>query len=251
MGKDVTFMEMKVFVVGLGPGGIEQMTERAIQVLKSCDVIAGYNVYIELIKDAFPGKEFLSNGMRKEVDRCQLALQEALKGKRVAMVSSGDAGVYGMAGIMYEVAAAHPQVQIEVVPGITAACSGAAVLGAPLISDFCLISLSDLLTPIEKIKKRLACAAQADFVICIYNPSSFKRHDYLQKACDIILQYQRADIPAGIVRNIGREGEDYELTTLQALREKHVDMFSTVIIGNSQTKVINGKLVTPRGYKLA
>lgn len=244
-------MENKIYVVGLGPGGVEQMTERAIETLKSCDVIAGYNVYIELIRDSFPEKKFLSTGMRKEVDRCKLALEEALKGQVVAMVSSGDAGVYGMAGIMYEVAAAHPEITIEVVPGITAACSGAAVLGAPLISDFCLISLSDLLTPIEKIKKRLACAADADFVICIYNPSSFKRHDYLQKACDILLQYQDGSTPAGIVRNIGREGQDYEITTLRQLREKQVDMFSTVIIGNSQTKVINGKLVTPRGYKLA
>lgn len=243
-------MKNKIYVVGLGPGGIEQMTERAIETLKNCDVIAGYNVYIELIRESFPEKKFLSTGMRKEVDRCKLALEEALKGQIVAMVSSGDAGVYGMAGIMYEVAAAHPEIMIEVVPGITAACSGAAVLGAPLISDFCLISLSDLLTPIEKIKKRLACAADADFVICIYNPSSFKRHDYLQKACDILLQYQGDSTPAGIVRNIGREGQDYEITTLRELREKQVDMFSTVIIGNSQTKVINGKLVTPRGYKL-
>lgn len=244
-------MENKIYVVSLGPGGVEQMTERAIKILNSCDVIAGYNVYIELIRDAFPEKKFLSTGMRKEVDRCQMAFDEALKGQRVAIVSSGDAGVYGMAGIMYEVAASHPEVTIEVVPGITAACSGAAVLGAPLISDFCLISLSDLLTPIEKIQKRLAAAAKADFVICLYNPSSFKRHDYLQKACDIILKYQKGTIPAGIVRNIGREGEDYELTTVQELREKQVDMFSTVIIGNSQTKVINGKMVTPRGYKLA
>ena len=146
--------------------------------------------------------------------------------------------------------AEHPELEIEVVPGITAACSGAAVLGAPLISDFCLISLSDLLTPWEKIEKRLDCASQADFCICLYNPSSFKRHDYLQKACDIMLKNQRADVPAGIVRNIGREGENYEITTLRELRDKEVDMFSTVIIGNSQTEVINGKLVTPRGYKL-
>ena len=155
-----------------------------------------------------------------------------------------------MAGIMYQVAAEHPELEIEVVPGITAACSGAAVLGAPLISDFCLISLSDLLTPWEKIEKRLDCASQADFCICLYNPSSFKRHDYLQKACDIMLKNQRPDVPAGIVRNIGRDGENYEITTLQELRDREVDMFSTVIIGNSQTEVINGKLVTPRGYKL-
>lgn len=240
----------KLYVVGLGPGGVEQMTKRAYEALQKCDVIAGYHVYVNLIKDDFADKEFLSTGMRKEVDRCKLALEEALKGKTVAMISSGDAGVYGMAGIMCQVAADHPEVEIEVVPGITAACSGAAVLGAPLISDFCLISLSDLLTPWEKIEKRLDCASQADFCICLYNPSSFKRHDYLQKACDIMLKNQLGTIPAGIVRNIGREGEEYELTTLAELRDKQVDMFSTVIIGNTQTQVINGRMVTPRGYRL-
>ena len=243
-------MTKKVYVVGLGPGGVEQMTRRAQETLAACDVIAGYNVYIDLIKDDYKDKEFLSTGMRKEVERCKLAIEEALKGKTVAMVSSGDAGVYGMAGIMYQIAAEFPELEVEVIPGITAACSGAAVLGAPLISDFTLISLSDLLTPWEKIEKRLDLASQADFVICLYNPSSFKRHDYLQKACDIMLKNQRADVPAGIVRNIGREGEEYEIMTLAELRDAHVDMFSTVIIGNSQTEVINNKMVTPRGYKI-
>ena len=243
-------MSKKVYVVGLGPGGVEQMTRRAQETLAACDVIAGYNVYIDLIKDDYKDKEFLSTGMRKEVERCKLAIEEALKGKTVAMVSSGDAGVYGMAGIMYQIAAEYPELDVEVVPGITAACSGAAVLGAPLISDFTLISLSDLLTPWEKIEKRLDLASQADFVICLYNPSSFKRHDYLQKACDIMLKNQRADVPAGIVRNIGREGEEYEIMTLAELRDAQVDMFSTVIIGNSQTEVINNKMVTPRGYKI-
>ncbi len=243
-------MTKKVYVVGLGPGGVEQMTKRAQETLAVCDVIAGYNVYIDLIKDDYKDKEFLSTGMRKEVERCKLAIEEALKGKTVAMISSGDAGVYGMAGIMYQIASDYPELEVEVVPGITAACSGAAVLGAPLISDFTLISLSDLLTPWEKIEKRLDLASQADFVICLYNPSSFKRHDYLQKACDIMLKNQRADVPAGIVRNIGREGEEYEIMTLAELRDAQVDMFSTVIIGNSQTEVINNKMVTPRGYKI-
>ena len=243
-------MTKKVYVVGLGPGGVEQMTRRAQETLAACDVIAGYNVYIDLIKDDYKDKEFLSTGMRKEVERCKLAIEEALKGKTVAMVSSGDAGVYGLAGIMYQIAAEFPELEVEVIPGITAACSGAAVLGAPLISDFTLISLSDLLTPWEKIEKRLDLASQADFVICLYNPSSFKRHDYLQKACDIMLKNQRADVPAGIVRNIGREGEEYEIMTLAELRDAQVDMFSTVIIGNSQTEVINNKMVTPRGYKI-
>lgn len=241
----------KVYVVGLGPGGVEQMTRRAYAALLECDVIAGYHVYVKLIEKDFPDKVFLSTGMRKEVDRCRLALDEALKGKTVAMISSGDAGVYGMAGIMCQVAKDYPEVEIEVIPGITAACSGAAVLGAPLISDFCLISLSDLLTPWEKIEKRLDCASKADFCICLYNPSSMKRHDYLKKACDIMLKNQPGTVPAGIVRNIGREGESYELTTLAGLREKQVDMFSTVIIGNTQSEVINGRIVTPRGYKLA
>ncbi len=241
----------KLYVVGLGPGGVEQMTKRACDALAACDVIAGYHVYIRLIKDDFPDKEFLTTGMRREVDRCRLALAEALKGRTVAMVSSGDAGVYGMAGIMYQVAADHPEVDIEVIPGITAACSGAAVLGAPLISDFCLISLSDLLTPWEKIARRLDCASQADFCICLYNPSSTKRSDYLRKACDILLRNQRGDVPAGIVRNIGRAGESYELTTLGELRNKQADMFSTIIIGNSQTEILNGRMVTPRGYRLA
>lgn len=243
-------MTKKVYVVGLGPGGVEQMTTRARETLAACDVIAGYNVYIDLIKEDYKDKEFLSTCMRKEVERCKLAIEEALKGKIVAMVSSGDAGVYGMAGIMYQIAAEYPELEVEVVPGITAACSGAAVLGAPLISDFTLISLSDLLTPWEKIAKRLDLASQADFVICLYNPSSFKRHDYLQKACDIMLKNQRADVPAGIVRNIGREGEAYEIMTLAELRDAQVDMFSTVIIGNSQTEVINNRMVTPRGYKI-
>ena len=151
---------------------------------------------------------------------------------------------------MLEIGSRYPDIQVEIVAGVTAAIGGAAVLGAPLIHDFCLISLSDLLTPWEKIEKRLDCASQADFCICLYNPSSFKRHDYLQRACDIMLKNQRGDVPAGIIRNIGREGEAYEITTLQELRDIQVDMFSTVIIGNSQTQVINGKLVTPRGYRL-
>lgn len=242
---------MKVYVVGIGPGEITQMTERAKLAMQNSDVIAGYTVYIDLVKEHFPNKEFLMTPMKKETDRCRMAINEALKGKTVSMISSGDAGVYGMAGIMYQVAAEYEQqLDIEVIPGITAACSGAAVLGAPLIADFAVISLSDLLTPWAKIEKRLECAAMADFCVCLYNPSSIKRHDYLQKACDLMLKHQSGSIPAGIVRNIGREGECCEVTTLAELRDKKVDMFSTVIIGNSQTQVINGKMVTPRGYKL-
>jgi precorrin-3B C17-methyltransferase len=240
---------MKVYVVGLGPGGADQITPKALSLLQECDVIAGYTVYIDLIKDLLPNKRLLTTPMRKEVERCQMALAEAKAGNTVAMVSSGDAGVYGMAGLMHEVAQNYPEIEIEVIPGITAACSGAAVLGAPLIHDFAVISLSNLLTPWEKIEKRLAVAAQADFVICIYNPSSKRRADFLAKACDIVLRYQQPDVPVGIVRNIDRDGEDYQLLKLSQLKEVQTDMFTTVFIGNSQTQIINNKMVTPRGYR--
>ena len=210
------------------------MTERASEALKASDVIIGYTVYVDLVKDAFPDKEFLTTPMKRETERCEMAFEEALKGKTVSMVCSGDAGVYGMAGLMYEVGVRYPGVELEIIPGVTAALAGAAVLGAPLIHDFCLISLSDLLTPWEKIEARLLGASQADFVICLYNPSSRKRHDYLQKACDLM---------------IGREGEQGRVMTLKELRDTQVDMFTTVFVGNSQTKEIGGKMVTPRGYK--
>lgn len=243
---------MKIYVVGIGPGDFDQITDRAKNAIQASDVVAGYTVYVDLIKPYFPQKDFLVTAMKKETERCRLAIEQAVQGKTVSMISSGDAGVYGMAGIMHQIAAEYEQdFDIEVIPGITAACSGAAVLGAPLISDFAVISLSDLLTPWEKIAKRLECAAMADFSICLYNPSSIKRHDYLQRACDLILKHQNPTIPTGIVRNIGRDGETYEIVSLQDLRDKKVDMFTTVIIGNSQTEVINNKLVTPRGYKLS
>lgn len=240
---------MKIYVVGLGPGEWNQMTQRAMEVLEECDVITGYDVYIDLIRDRFQHKSLISTPMKKEAERCHIALQEALKDQTVAMVCSGDAGVYGMAGLMYEVAQQYEPVEIEVVSGITAACSGAAVLGAPLIHDFAVISLSDLLTPWELIEKRIDCAAEADFVICFYNPSSKKRQDYLKKACEIILKHRNTETMCGFVRNIGREGETGTVLTLSELKDTQVDMFTTVFVGNSQTKEIAGKLVTPRGYR--
>lgn len=212
-------------------------------------MIIGYTVYVDLVKEHFKEKEFLTTPMKKEVDRCVMAFEEAMKGKVVSMICSGDAGVYGMAGLMYEVGVNYPQVELEIIPGVTAATGGAAVLGAPLIHDFCLISLSDLLTPWEKIQARLLAAAQADFVVCLYNPSSKKRHDYLQKACDLMLQYKSEDTVCGIVSYIGRDGETQKVMSLKELRDTQVDMFTTVWVGNSQTKEINGKMVTPRGYK--
>lgn len=235
--------------MGIGPGAYEKMTMEAAEALKNSDVIIGYTVYVDLVKNHFPGKEFLTTPMKKEVDRCVLAFEEAKKGKTAAMICSGDAGVYGMSGLMYEVGVNYPEVELVIIPGVTAATGGAAVLGAPLIHDFCVISLSDLLTPWEKIEARLLGAAQADFVICLYNPSSKKRHDYLEKACDLMLQYKSPDTVCGIVGNIGREGESAQVMTLEELKSTKVDMFTTVFIGNSQTQNINGKMVTPRGYK--
>lgn len=236
-------------MVGIGPGAYEEMTGAAVRALEESDIIVGYTVYVDLVKDHFPGKGFLTTPMRKEVDRCVLAFDAAEKGQTVSMICSGDAGVYGMAGLMYEIGERYPEVELEVVPGVTAALGGASVLGAPLIHDFCLISLSDLLTPWEKIEKRLLGASQADFVICLYNPSSHKRHDYLQKACDLMMQYKSPDTVCGTVANIAREGETAQVMTLKELRDTKVDMFTTVFVGNSQTKNINGKMVTPRGYR--
>ena len=236
----------KLYVIGIGPGEYEQMTLKAIHAMEKSEVIIGYTVYVDLVKEHFPGKEFMTTPMKKEVDRCVMAFEEAKKGKVVSMICSGDAGVYGMSGLMYEVGVNYPEVELEIIPGVTAATGGAALLGAPLIHDFCLISLSDLLTPWEKIEARLLAA---DFVVCLYNPSSKKRSDYLQKACDLMMQYKSPETVCGIVSYIGRDGEHYEVMDLKTLRDTKVDMFTTVWVGNSQTKEINGKMVTPRGYR--
>lgn len=236
-------------MVGIGPGAYEKMTIEAAEALKKSDVIIGYTVYVELVREHFPGKTFLTTPMTKEIERCELAFDEAKSGKVVAMICSGDAGVYGMAGLMYEIGERYPEIEVAVLPGVTAALGGGAVLGAPLIHDFCLISLSDLLTPWEKIEKRLLCAAEADFSICLYNPGSKKRSDYLEKACDLMLRYKSPETICGTVSNIGREGESMQVMTLSRLRDTKVDMFTTVFIGNSGTREINGHMVTPRGYE--
>ena len=226
---------MKVTVIGLGPGGGADLTGRARAALEACDLIVGYTAYIDLVRADFPQKETLSTGMRREVDRCRAAVEAARTGKDVAVVCSGDSGVYGMAGLIYEVAQEYDPIEIEVVPGITAACGGAAVLGAPLTHDFAVVSLSDLLTPWEKITARLTAAAQADFVLCLYNPASHSRPDYLQRACDILLSAGKDPATVcGTVRNIGRAGEAAALLTLGELRDTQVDMFTTVFVGNSQ-----------------
>ena len=238
----------KLYVVGIVPGAAEQMTVKALRVLESCEVIAGYGVYVDLVKPMLPEKEYLVTPMRKEAERCRMAIDCALAGKTVAMISSGDAGVYGMAGLIYELAEGK-DLQIEVVPGVTAALSGGAVLGAPLTHDFAVISLSDALTPWEKIEKRLACAAEADLAIAIYNPASHRRPDFLKRACEILLRHISPETVCGLVKNIGREGEEYKVMTLAELENTPVDMFTTVFIGNRQTKLVDGKMVTPRGYR--
>ena len=238
----------QLYVIGIGPGDPSKMTVEAMEAMRSVDVIAGYGVYVDLVKPLFPEKEYLTTPMRREVDRCKLAIDAAMEGKSVAMISSGDAGVYGMAGLILELAAGL-DLNVTVIPGVTAALSGGAVLGAPLTHDFAVISLSNLLTPWEKIEKRLELAAEADFCIALYNPSSHRRSDFLRNACDILLRHASPETVCGVVRNIGREGESCKVMTLAELREYQADMFTTVFIGNSQTKAVNGKMVTPRGYR--
>lgn len=239
----------KLYVVGLGPGDEQNMTGRALAALEESEVIVGYTAYVDLIRARYPEKAFLATAMRGEVERCRMALEAACGGRTVAVVSSGDAGVYGMAGLVYELAQGYDPIDIEVVPGVTAACSGAALLGAPLIHDFAVISLSDLLTPWELIERRLDAAGRADFCICLYNPASRRRADYLRRACDILLRSRAPETVAGLVRNAGRAGESARVLTLGELREAQADMFTTVFIGNSQTKKLNGSMVTPRGYR--
>ena len=238
-----------VYVVGLGPGDPQFLTAQAKAALENADVLCGYTVYVDLIRSFYPEKEVHATGMTKEIDRCRWALETAQSGKTVALVCSGDAGVYGMASPILELAPNYPNVEIEVIPGLTAALSGGAVLGAPLAHDFCVISLSDRLTPWEIIEKRLACAAMGDFCVAIYNPSSKGRPDYLQRAVRILLQNGKSEeTVCGIVRNIGRERQQSEIITLRELENKQVDMFTTVYIGNKTTKNIESKMVTPRGY---
>ena len=239
-----------VFVVGLGPGDPAFLTAQAQSALEQSQVLCGYTVYLELVRPYYPGKEYYSTGMTKEIDRCRWALETAQAGKTVALVCSGDAGVYGMASPLLELAGAYPDVAVEVVPGLTAALSGGAVLGAPLAHDFCVISLSDRLTPWEIIEKRLACAAMGDFCLALYNPSSKGRPDYLQKAVRILLANgKRPETVCGLVRNIGREGQQARVLTLAELENTQVDMFTTVFVGNAATRSLAGRMVTPRGYR--
>ncbi len=243
-------MKQRIDIVGMGPGREEMMTEEALRALKEADLIVGYTVYVELLRERFSEKQFLTTPMRQEEKRCRLCFEEAAKGKQVALVCSGDAGIYGLASLMYELSREYPETELSVIPGITAASSGAAVLGAPLNHDFCVISLSDLLTPWPVIEKRLWAAAEGDFAIAIYNPSSHRRKDHLKRACDLLLQVLEEDRPCGYVENIGREGTRAVTCTLKELREAQVNMFTTVFVGNSGSELVNGKLITKRGYQI-
>ena len=240
----------KIYIVGMGPGSENALTPQAKNALNMSDCIVGYNVYLDLLPDELKKKELISTPMKQEVRRCEIVYEEALKGKTVSIICSGDAGVYGMASLMYELKERYPNTTLEVIPGITAALSGAAVLGAPVNHDFCIISLSDLLTPWEKIEKRLRAAADGDFAIVLYNPSSHKRKDYLKRACEILLETMENNRPCGYVKNIGRDGQESGVMTLSELRDFEVDMFTTVFIGNSESRIIDGALVTGRGYKI-
>lgn len=239
----------RLFVVGIGPGGAQGMTGEARAALEACDVIVGYTAYVKLVAPLFPGKETLSTPMMKEIDRCRMAIERAAAGEDVAMVCGGDAGVYGMASPILELAEGDGRVDIEVIAGVTAAQSGAAVLGAPLSHDFAVVSLSDLLTPWEAIEKRLRAVSQADFCLCLYNPRSNKRPDHLARAARILLESLPGDTPCGWVRNIGREGQESGVLPLSELPSFEADMFTTVFVGNSATRMIEGRLVTPRGYR--
>ncbi|MDR0451646.1 MAG: precorrin-3B C(17)-methyltransferase [Treponema sp.] len=241
---------MGLSVIGIGPGNEKYLTMEARDALDSCDVVIGYPLYLELINPLIEGKERYSTPMRKEIERCRIALGKAAEGRRVALVCSGDAGVYGMASLVYELAPEYPPLDIRIIPGITAALSGAALLGSPLGSDFAVISLSDLLTPPETIEARLAAAARGDFGICLYNPASAKRRGSLAKACDTVSRFRKADTVCGVVRNAGREGEEVLFTDLENLRGYEADMFTTIFIGNSKTSRVSGKMVSPRGYPL-
>lgn len=242
----------KLFVVGIGPGSLDEMTYHARRAIESSDVIVGYSAYIDLAEPLFFGKVVITGGMGMEVERCEAALREALVGRTVALISSGDAGIYGMAGLVLEIAQKkgieHPDA-IEIVPGVPAFVAAAALVGAPLMNDFASISLSDLMNPWEKIEKRLAAAASGDFVTCLYNPKSTNRVQQIEKAREIFLKHRSPETPVAIIRNAFREGQSTLISSLDAMLSHEIDMLSIVIIGCSETVADERWMLTKRGYK--
>lgn len=237
----------KLYVIGIGPGGRDHMTYKAVEAIKKSEVIVGYTPYIEYLGQLVDGKELFSTGMKGEIERCKKAIQLVREGKTTAIVSTGDAGLYGMAGPILELA---KDIEVQIVPGVTAAFSAAAELGAPIMHDYASISLSDLMTPWEVILNRVESAGKADFVVAIYNPKSKGRKDHLSQSIDILLKYRDAKTPVGIVKNSGRAGREMTITTLDSIDYEKVDMLTVLIIGNSNTYIENSKMITPRGYKI-
>jgi len=238
-----------VQVVGLGPGDLALMTPAVREAIETADAILGYKTYLDLIEDIAPHIPRRSSGMRKEVERAQQALELAATGQRVVVVSSGDPGVYGMAGLLFEVCEENGyNVELEVFPGISALNAAASLLGAPLMTDFAVISLSDQLTPREHILQRVEAATQSDFILCLYNPKGRKRTEPFELTCDILEAHCAPETPVGIVRSAYREQQEVEIVPLSGLRDAEVDMVTILIIGNRSTRVVNGKMITPRGY---
>ena len=239
----------QLYVIGMGPGGADQLNPQARLALEESQVLCGYTTYLDLAREFQEGREILSTPMTQELERWRQARGRAAAGKTTPQIGSGGAGGAWCGGGGQFCPEDFPEVEIEVIPGVTAALAGAAVLGAPLMHDFAVISLSDLLTPWPVIEKRLDCAGAGDFVLCLYNPMSKKRRDHLRRACDILLKHRSGDTVCGWVKNIGREGQEHRLLTLAELREEQVDMFTTVFIGSQSTREISGRMVTPRGYE--
>ena len=240
-----------IYIIGIGPGSKELMTNQAMQAIEDSEVIVGYKTYINLITDLIEGKELVQNGMRQEIDRCKEAIKIAKTGKKVAVISSGDSGIYGMAGLILElIAENNDDIEVKVVPGVTASIGAAAVLGAPIMHDFCHISLSDLLTPWETIEKRLRLAADADFIICLYNPRSKGRSEHLSRAFEIMSEFKGKDTAVGIVKDVGRDKQEKIVCTIDTMDFEKVDMTTMVIIGNKSTFIKADLMITPRGYHI-
>jgi len=239
----------KLIVVGIGPGSLDLLTFRAEKAIRESQLIVGYKTYIELLGNLSRGKELISTGMTQEVERARLAIAKAKEGKKVCLISSGDAGVYGMAGLVLELLKEDERIEVEIIPGVMSALSSAAILGSPLMHDFAVISLSDLLTDLALIEQRIEAAAKADFVIALYNPKGKKRIKPLQRAWQILMRYRLPKTPVGIVRNCERNGQEVKITALGAMSSfKKIDMVTTIIVGNSQTFVKGKHMITPRGY---
>lgn len=235
----------KLYVIGIGPGGLEHMTLKAKQAIEESNIVVGYNKYIDMIKPLVEDKELFSTGMRGEEARCRKALELSKENNTVALISTGDSGIYGMAGLILQM---QEDENVEIIPGVTASSAAGSVIGAPLMHDNCNISLSDLMTPYDLIKKRVRNAADADMIISLYNPRSKGRPHYLREAIEIIKEYRELNTPVAVVRHALRDGQDYKLFTLENFDEEVVDMFSIVIVGNSQSFIKSGKFITPRGY---